>query len=109
VAKLCVWGADRDAAIARMSRALGEYRVAGIRTTLPLLRRLVAHEDFRAGRLSTALLERIMPDLTANETSAETVAIIAAVLAEHDPGAELIPAPAPDAWRLASRQPRSER
>jgi acetyl-CoA carboxylase biotin carboxylase subunit len=109
VAKLIVWGADRDAAIARMARALGEYRVAGIRTTLPLLRRLVAHDDFKAGRLSTALLERIMPELTAAETSAETAAIIAAVLAEHDHGAELIAAPPTDAWRLASRQPRADR
>ena len=109
VAKLIVWGADRHAAIARMARALGEYRVAGIRTTLPLLRRLVAHEAFKAGRLSTALLDRIMPELTAAEASAETAAIVAAVLAEHDRGAAIIPAPPTDAWRLASRQPRSAR
>ena len=109
VAKLIVWGADRDAAIARLARALGEYRVAGIRTTLPLLRRLVAHGDFKAGRLSTALLDRIMPELTAAETSAETAAVIAAVLAEHDRGVAIIPAPPTDAWRLASRQPRADR
>jgi acetyl-CoA carboxylase biotin carboxylase subunit len=108
VAKLIVWGADRDAALARMARALGEYRVAGIRTTLPLLRRLVAHDDVRAGRLSTALLERIMPELTAAETTAETAAIVAAVLAEHDHHAGLVPAPPTEAWRLAVRQPRSE-
>jgi acetyl/propionyl-CoA carboxylase alpha subunit len=109
LAKLIVWGADRDAAIARMARALGEYRVAGIRTTLPLLRRLVAHADFRAGRLSTTLLDRILPELAAAETSAETVAIIAAVLAEHDHLAEIIPAPPTDAWRQAARQPRPDR
>jgi acetyl-CoA carboxylase biotin carboxylase subunit len=105
VAKLIVWGSDRDAAIARMARALGEYRVAGIRTTIPLLRRLVAHADFTAGRLSTGLLERIMPELTAPETSGETLAIVAAVLAERDGGADIIPAPATDAWRSAARQP----
>ena len=109
VAKLIVWGADRDAAIARMHRALGEYRVAGIRTTIPLLRRLIAHEDFRAARLSTALLERIMPELTAPETSAETLAIVAAVLAERDGHADIVPAPATDAWRLLARQPRRDR
>jgi acetyl-CoA carboxylase biotin carboxylase subunit len=108
VAKLIVWGTDRTAALARMARALGEYRVAGIRTTLPLLRRLVVHDDVRAGRLSTALLERIMPELTAAETTSESAAIIAAVLAEHEHHAELIPAPPTEAWRLAVRQPRSE-
>jgi acetyl-CoA carboxylase biotin carboxylase subunit len=104
VAKLIVWGADREAAMARMARALGEYRVAGIRTTIPLLRRLVAHEEFRAGRLSTALLERIMPDLTAPATSTETLAIVAAVLAERERGGELAPSPSLNAWRLAAQR-----
>jgi acetyl-CoA carboxylase, biotin carboxylase subunit len=105
VAKLIVWGADRDAAIARMSRALGEYRVAGIRTTIPLLRRLIVHPEFVAGTLSTALLERILPELTVPATSAETLAIVAAVLAERDGHADIVPAPAPDAWRLTVRRP----
>ena len=109
VAKLVVWGADRETAIARMARALGEYRLAGIRTTIPLLRRLVAHDEFRAGRLSTALLERILPELTAPETSAETLAVVAAVLAAQDHHGEIVPAPATDAWRLAGRQPRLPR
>jgi acetyl-CoA carboxylase biotin carboxylase subunit len=109
VAKLIVWGHDREAAIARMARALGEYRVAGIRTTIPLLRRLVTHAEFTAGRLSTALLERILPELTARETSGETLAIVAAVLAARDGHADIVPAPATDAWRLAARQRRSDR
>jgi acetyl/propionyl-CoA carboxylase alpha subunit len=105
VAKLIVWGADRAAAISRMARALAEYRVAGIRTTIPLLRRLVAHEDFRAGRLSTALLERIMPALIEPGTSAERLAIVAAVLAEVERGVDVVPAPSTSSWRLASGQP----
>jgi acetyl-CoA carboxylase biotin carboxylase subunit len=109
VAKLIVWGADRGAAIARMQRALGEYRVAGVRTTIPLLRRLIAHDDFRAGRLSTALLDRIMPELIAPETSAEALAIVAAVLAERDGQADIIPAPVTDAWRISARQPGRDR
>jgi acetyl-CoA carboxylase biotin carboxylase subunit len=109
VAKLIVWGTDRQAAVARMARALGEYRVAGVRTTIPLLRRLIAHEEFVAGRLSTALLERILPELTAHQSSAETLAIVAAVLAEREGRADIVPAPATDAWRLAARQPRTGR
>jgi acetyl-CoA carboxylase biotin carboxylase subunit len=103
VAKLIVWGGDRPAAIARMARALAEYRVAGVRTTIPFLRRLLAHEDFRAGRLSTGLLERAMPELTAVAAGDETLAVIAAVLAEHERGSELI-VPAPStAWRTGVR------
>ena len=109
IAKLIAWGADREAALARMKRALGEYRVAGIRTTIPLLRRLLAHPDVAAARLSTALLERILPELTAAETSAETLAIVAAVLSEHDGGGEIVPAPPMEPWRLTSREPRSDR
>ena len=109
VAKLIVWGPDRGAAVARMARALGEYRVAGVRTTIPLLRRLVAHDDFKAGRLSTALLERLMPELTAAECSHERLAIVAAVLAAHERRSDIVPAPPPGAWRLAVRQPRRDR
>src|SRR5947207_11838097 len=83
LAKLIVWGADRSAAIDRMARALAEYKVVGVRTTIPVLARIVAHADFRAGRLSTRLLERIMPTIPANESRFATVAVIAAVLAEY--------------------------
>ena len=109
VAKLIVWGTDRDTAVARMARALGEYRVAGIRTTLPLLRRLVAHDDFRAARLSTALIERLMPELTAPETSGETAAVVAAVLAAREQHSEIVPAAPPSAWRLAARPAHPDR
>jgi acetyl-CoA carboxylase biotin carboxylase subunit len=104
VAKLIVWGTDRDAALSRMSRALGEYRVAGIHTTLPLLRRLIVHEDVRAGRLSTALLDRILPELMAAEGAAQTIAVVAAVLAEQDEHLDIVPAPPTEAWRMAGRQ-----
>jgi acetyl-CoA carboxylase, biotin carboxylase subunit len=109
IAKVIVWGADREAALARMKRALGEYRVTGVRTTIPLLRRLLAHPEVAAGRLSTALLERILPELTAAETSAELLAMVAAVLSEHDGGGDIVPAPPTEAWRMATREPRAER
>ncbi len=57
LAKLVVLGADRDEAIARMLRALDGFVVEGIRTTVPLQRRILSHPDFRAGRLSTRWLE----------------------------------------------------
>src|SRR5205814_1433174 len=50
LAKLIVWGADRPTALARMLRALAEYQVVGVRTTIPALERIIGHPDFRAGR-----------------------------------------------------------
>jgi acetyl-CoA carboxylase biotin carboxylase subunit len=58
LAKLSVWAADRDAALARLDRALAELRIEGIRTTVPLFRALVADPDFRAGRLDIGMLDR---------------------------------------------------
>ena len=59
IAKLIVHGRDRKAAIARLSRALGEFVVEGIKTNIELYQRIVSHEDFVAGRLDTAFLVRL--------------------------------------------------
>jgi acetyl-CoA carboxylase biotin carboxylase subunit len=64
LAKLAVWGRDRAAALARMERALGEFRIAGIQHNIPLLRRIVAHPAFRAGEYDTAFLERHKAEVT---------------------------------------------
>src|SRR5207245_8939406 len=53
IAKLIVWGADRDEAIRRMRRALVEYRIGGITTNIPYHLALLDEPDFAAGRLST--------------------------------------------------------
>src|SRR5215469_14329761 len=53
LAKLIVWGQDRQQAIARMRRALAEYKVMGVRTTLPFERWLMEHPRFIAGDIST--------------------------------------------------------
>ncbi|PYN48150.1 MAG: hypothetical protein DMD95_03595, partial [Candidatus Rokuibacteriota bacterium] len=103
LAKLIVWGVDRTAAIQRMARALAEYKVVGILTTIPVLAHIVTHEDFRAGKLSTGFLDRILPTLAATRDRARAIAIIAAVLAEYERlGHRTIveaPPPPPDAWR----------
>src|SRR5262249_21494384 len=58
IAKLIVWGSSRNEAIARMRGALGEFLIAGIRTTLPFHLALLADPDFQAGRLDIGFLER---------------------------------------------------
>jgi acetyl-CoA carboxylase biotin carboxylase subunit len=112
MAKLIVWGPDRDAAIARMARALGEYTVAGVQTTIPILQRIIAHPDFVAGRLSTGFMERL---LAADKPEAagrhRTIALIAAALTAYERagrpasagGAPSAPATTPGAWRQALR------
>src|SRR5262249_25044869 len=48
MSKLIVWGVDRDAAIARMTRALAEYKVVGVQTTIPILQHIMRDTDFVA-------------------------------------------------------------
>ncbi|BDG60773.1 acetyl-CoA carboxylase biotin carboxylase subunit [Caldinitratiruptor microaerophilus] len=60
VGKLIVWGEDRSEAIARMERALGEFRIEGIRTSIPLHQRILASPEFREGRFHTEWLEQFL-------------------------------------------------
>lgn len=53
LSKLIVWGRDRQQAIARMRRALREYQILGVRTTLPFARWLMEHPRYIAGDFST--------------------------------------------------------
>ncbi|HEX6989621.1 MAG TPA: acetyl-CoA carboxylase biotin carboxylase subunit, partial [Bacillota bacterium] len=57
IAKLVAWGRDREEARRRMLRALAEFRVEGIKTTIDLHRRILDHDDFAAGRIHTRWLE----------------------------------------------------
>ena len=61
IAKLVVLGADREEAMARMTRALDMFIVEGIHTSIPLHQRILADPDFRAGNINTNFMERFMP------------------------------------------------
>jgi len=58
IAKLIVHGRDRAEAIARMRRALEMFVVEGVKTSIPLHRKILADEDFIAGRFDTHFIER---------------------------------------------------
>jgi acetyl-CoA carboxylase biotin carboxylase subunit len=58
VAKLLVHQPTRAEAIAVMRRALGEFRVEGIHTTIPLHLEIMQHPEFAAGRVDTTFIER---------------------------------------------------
>jgi len=58
LAKLIVWGRDREQALARMSDALAHYQVVGLHTNIAFLKRLVESEPFSTADLDTGLIER---------------------------------------------------
>ena len=60
IAKLVTWGPARHLAIARMSRALREYHVAGIRTTIPFFVWLMRQPAYVEGRYDTTYLDRVL-------------------------------------------------
>jgi len=59
VAKLIAYGRDRDEAIIRINRALEEFIIEGIKTTIPFHRKLIARPEFHKGEFDTGFLERI--------------------------------------------------
>ena len=81
LAKLVVWGQDREEARRRMLRALGEYVLDGPRHNLAFHRWLVSHPEFAAGNLSTRFIEEHFT-ATSLKPPAETadVAVLAAAL-----------------------------
>ncbi|WP_409346444.1 acetyl-CoA carboxylase biotin carboxylase subunit [Paenibacillus sp. MBLB4367] len=57
IAKLIVWGSTRDEAISRMKRALNEFAVEGVHTTIPFHLKLMDHNKFRKGDFDIKFLE----------------------------------------------------
>jgi len=58
IAKMIVWGTDRDAALARMLEALEASRIGGVKNNLEFLKVVIRHPEFRAGRIDTGLIDR---------------------------------------------------
>ncbi|WP_273832936.1 acetyl-CoA carboxylase biotin carboxylase subunit [Guptibacillus sedimenti] len=69
VAKLITYADTREEAIARMKRALGEFVVEGVKTTIPFHMRLMSHEKFVSGDFNTKFLEKY--DLTEQSTNSK--------------------------------------
>jgi acetyl-CoA carboxylase biotin carboxylase subunit len=87
LAKLAVWAPNREQALARLRRALGEYVVTGIATNLAFLERLLAEPAIVAGHYDTGFVERHAARLTTAsdsepEFSSLAAAAVAAALAE---------------------------
>ncbi|MBU1436737.1 MAG: acetyl/propionyl/methylcrotonyl-CoA carboxylase subunit alpha [Gammaproteobacteria bacterium] len=80
IAKLIVWDESRDRAISRMRRALNDYRIAGVKTNLNFLTRLVEHPAFGRAELDTHFIEHHQADLFAPEQNEPTQALILAAM-----------------------------
>jgi len=82
LSKLVAYGETREAAIARMLRALDEYVVGGIRTNITLFRRILLDEDFRKAQIDTGYLERLLAQPSTDdqaEASDDVIALAAAL------------------------------
>ena len=60
IGKLVAYGKDRREAMERMSRALGEYMITGIKTTLPFQAAILQDPNFRRGVYSTNFIEELL-------------------------------------------------
>lgn len=88
IAKLIVWDADREAALAKMSEALAQYQIVGLATNIAFLQRLVASQPFATADLDTGLIERnrdvLFPPLLPTPMAVIALATMALVEAEKD-------------------------
>jgi acetyl-CoA carboxylase biotin carboxylase subunit len=107
LSKLVVWAETRSEAIARMRRALGEYQVLGVRTTLAFFDRVLKDPGFAAGEFDTSFAPALLAAAdTRRGRLAEVAAIAAAIRAfEERRRARTRTSPqAPAAWRQAARR-----
>jgi acetyl-CoA carboxylase biotin carboxylase subunit len=84
LSKLVAFAPTREMAIDRMLRALGEYVICGIKTNIGLFRRILMDEDFRAARIDTGYLERLLaagPAPVQEAVPEDVVALAAALFA----------------------------
>jgi acetyl-CoA carboxylase biotin carboxylase subunit len=115
LAKLIVWGADREQAVTRMRRALVDLIILGVETSRDFHIRVMDDDEFRRGDIDIQWLERRLSSILERPPTGDTVqiaAIAAALLAERDRasrtgfvGSAAVPAStvAPDSWKQAAR------
>ena len=110
VAKLIVWGETRAEAIMRMRRALNEYRIAGVKTSIPFHISVMKSTEFMMGRFDTGFIDRkqLVDDADERRLHARVAAIAAALITHEERrqaitlGAGASQGPS-DLWRLAGR------
>ncbi len=107
VAKLVAWGETRAEAILRMRRALDEYRIIGVKTSIPFHRQVMDSTSFIGGQFDTGFIENRFHMIGADETKhGETAAIVATMLAHQrrQQAFAMIEVEAGGDWRISGRQ-----
>jgi acetyl-CoA carboxylase biotin carboxylase subunit len=85
IAKLTVWGKDREEVMGRMRAALDEFIIEGVKTTIPLHKAILCERDFQRGRVSLSFIERhrLLKRVRTNNRASEKIAVIAGCLLAH--------------------------
>jgi acetyl-CoA carboxylase biotin carboxylase subunit len=91
LAKLIGYGEDREQAISRLVRALNEYFVGGIKTNISLFQRILADKGFRAGKIDTGYLDRLLKSeaMRGGSEHPDVAALAAGLFAQLDPDSTL--------------------
>ena len=106
LSKLITVGADRNEAIQRMLRALREYRVDGIQTTIPFYMALMENEEFRSASYDTGFIDRYLSELThpsIPEDYVDAAIVVAAIRALEGSEKTVLPRQTESKWKRASR------
>jgi acetyl-CoA carboxylase biotin carboxylase subunit len=106
ISKLITWGDTREHALHRMRRALSEYQVRGIRTTIPFFQWILDDDDFKAARFDTGFIDRKLGKTSLQKIDAlheDLAAIAAAVHLFTKPVTNGTAAVATSRWRDAGR------
>jgi acetyl-CoA carboxylase biotin carboxylase subunit len=112
LSKLIAYGRDRDEAVARMARALDEYRIDGVKTSIPFHRKVMSLPAFLEGDLHTGFVQE-HPELTSRDEDPwlEDVAVVSAAVAHFRRieqasarAAETGPASTRSAWKWGGRR-----
>jgi len=117
ISKLAAWGRTRDESIDRLRRALDEFEVGGIKTTLPFFREIVRDEEFTSGRLDTGFISRFNQRRTAardagraqRDQQTEDMSLIAAAIhyvtlrKEASAGQQAAEQHRENRWRMSGR------
>jgi acetyl-CoA carboxylase biotin carboxylase subunit len=107
LSKLVCHASNREEAIARMKRALMEYRVEGIETTIPFFSWIMDNDDFRKANFDTGYIDRMLPRIdfahTAGETSVDAAIAAAAIIAFEEAHRVQLPVEEDSPWKRAGR------
>jgi acetyl-CoA carboxylase biotin carboxylase subunit len=110
LAKLVAYGSGREEAILCMRRALHEYRIGGISTSLPFHRMAVETDSFVEGQYDTSFVDQLLPPSSAEQEELRLAAAVTAVMLHHQESRRSASGPSrssdqPDSmWRLVGRR-----